>query len=94
VSGDPIDTQQLHEIALATARMEGKLDGALSQGADHENRIRSLEKLDGALAQGADHEARIRSLEMAMWKAAGAGSAAGAAAGGMVAAIVAQFVGG
>ena len=38
------DTQQLHEIALSVARMEGKLDGALAQGADHEIRIRKLER--------------------------------------------------
>lgn len=35
---------ELHQIALSVARMEAKLDGALSLGIDHEARIRKLER--------------------------------------------------
>jgi hypothetical protein len=34
----------IHEVRLAVARMEGKLDGVLALAADHESRIRQLER--------------------------------------------------
>lgn len=76
---------ELHEISVTVARMEGKLDGTLALGVDHEARIRKLE-----VSNAHDHEARIRKLEHALWLAAGAG----AAAGGGVAAIMSQLTGG
>lgn len=76
---------ELHQIALSVARMEGKLDGVLAQGADHESRLRKLE-----LAGGADHEPRIRSLERALWAVGGAG----AVTGGGIAAIISKLTGG
>ena len=35
---------EIHEVLLGQARMEGKLDGVLAMAADHESRIRGLER--------------------------------------------------
>jgi len=40
----PGNSTELHQIALSVARMEGKLDGVLALGVDHETRIRKLER--------------------------------------------------
>jgi len=40
----PGNGTELHQIALSVARMEGKLDGVLALGVDHETRIRKLER--------------------------------------------------
>lgn len=57
----------LHLLALAVARIEGKLDGALAASTDHETRIRSLERWRWALtgaaaAAGAGSGAAVTSL--------------------------------
>jgi hypothetical protein len=44
---------ELHQIALSVARMEGKLDGVLALGVDHETRIRKLERALWAVAGAA-----------------------------------------
>lgn len=51
-------------LAVTLARIETKLDNAISLGSDHERRLRTLE--DQA-AESRDHEPRIKVLEARQW---------------------------
>lgn len=73
----------LHALALAVARIEGKLDGALAAATDHETRLRGLEAVNHS-----DHETRIRRLERALWMSAGAAAAAGGGIGATLSALM------
>jgi hypothetical protein len=51
-------------LAVTLARIETKLDNAISSNADHERRIRVLEEHKSA---NDDHEPRIKVLEARSW---------------------------
>lgn len=46
-------SNEVHEVLMSQARMEGKLDGVLALAADHESRIRGLERAMWRTAGGA-----------------------------------------
>jgi hypothetical protein len=87
-------------VVVTLARIETKLDGVLSQGADHESRIRKLESIDHdariavlekhSTTSGSDIEGRLRALEK--WRFVVMGALA--AAGGTFGALIDKFTGG
>lgn len=62
-----------------------KVDMLVTQGSDHETRLRLVEARPSPdPAREADHEARLRALERVRWVAIGAAVAAGGVAGKVV----------
>ena len=73
-------------LAGMEARLEARLDRALSDVDDHEARIRTLES---EIAQrDHDHEVRLRRLERALWMSAGAAAAVGGGIGATLSAVL------
>jgi hypothetical protein len=56
---NPMSPEDWSGLLVALARIEAKLEAALTGQVDHEARIRILERKDSA----ADHELRLRSIE-------------------------------
>jgi len=57
-----VTVNQEQQIPIQLARLEGKIDSLISNGSDHEVRLRALERSTSGLDRD-DHEVRIRNLE-------------------------------
>ena len=66
------------ELVTTMKRLETKLDAALNDISDHENRIREVEKVKDPTGTFKNHENRINALEKWRWRNTGFASAIGA----------------